>query len=158
LQNGAKKLKKKDRQPAVDAVNFTNIAESVEEDDDMGKSYAAVILDDASHKKLAYGLESQIPDDWKVIAHHMTIQYPGVPDDVKKDIGKTVTLTATEIGKSNLAIAVRVTGYESKNKIPHVTIAINEDDGGQAKNSNDIKNWTKLSKPITLTGKVEEAT
>lgn len=118
--------------------------------------YSAVLLDDASHRKLIYGFESQIPDGWDVIAHHMTIKYPGITPEAKKDLGKTVTLTVTELGISDKAIAVKVTGYPSANRIPHITLAVNTENGGRPKDSNDIKNWTKVSQPITLTGVVSE--
>ena len=127
--------KKKDRQPAIDGVNFSLIAES------MKQSYSAIVLDNDSHEKLI--TEIDIPSGWSVIAHHMTIQFPGIPEEAKSDLGKTVILTATELGISDKAIAVKVSGYPSKNKTPHVTIAINKTNGGQAKHSNDIANRCK---------------
>jgi hypothetical protein len=41
-------------------------------------SYTALILDEGSHKKLVDSID--IPEDWEVVAHHMTINM-GSPDD-----------------------------------------------------------------------------
>lgn len=116
-------------------------------------SYSAVVLDEKSRHKLLSNLDFYIPDDWKVIAHHMTINLGELKD--KSDIGKKVSLVATEMGMSMMAFAVKVEGYPSKNEIPHITIAINPD-GGKPVMSNNIKKWDKLNKPIRLTGIVTE--
>lgn len=119
--------------------------------------YSAVVLDDASRSKLFTALAHKIPKDWETIAHHMTIVFgQGLPDDMKEDKGKMVHLMATEIGISDMAIAVKVSGYPSKNEIPHVTMAINKAKGGKAVMSNDIKNWEKLNSHINLSGIVTE--
>ena len=55
-----------------------------------------------------------------------------------------------------MAVAVRVTGFESKNKIPHVTMAVNIENGGKPVMSNDIKEWKALETPIKLSGEVKE--
>jgi hypothetical protein len=72
----------------------------------------------------------------------------------KTDIDKDVTLTVTHVGLSDKAMAVVVTGYRSKNKTPHVTIAINPNDG-KAKDSNDITNFKEV-KPFEIVGKITE--
>lgn len=36
-------------------------------------SYSAVLLDEPSREKLLRAIEDKIPKDWKVLAHHMTI-------------------------------------------------------------------------------------
>lgn len=104
--------------------------------------YSAVVLDNESKQIILntkYPIE--IPSDWKIFAHHMTIAFgKSVPN--KEDLGKTVVLTATHIGKSEKAMALRVTGYESTNKVPHITIAVSPD--GKPVMSNDITNWVKI--------------
>lgn len=137
-----------DKQKITDPVNFSFITEGEET-----KVYGAVVLDKESQEKLISGLKDQIPNGWKVIAHHMTIQFPGFPDDKKDDLGKQVKLTATEIGKSEEALAVKVNGYFSKNKIPHITIAIPPN--GKAVNSNNITSWNTIT-PIKLSGVVSQ--
>jgi hypothetical protein len=83
----------------------------------------------------------------------MTIAF-AKPVPNQEDLGKEVTLTVTELGSSDMALAVRVEGYPSKNEIPHITIAINPN-GGKAVMSNDITEWMKL-KPFNISGKVTE--
>ncbi len=94
--------------------------------------------------------------EWKLICHHMTIKFPGTPDFIKPYIDSDQKLEAISLGISDKAIAVRVVGFHSENKIPHITIAINVKGGGKAVDSNKITNWTKLEKPIKLTGVVKE--
>ena len=52
------------------------------------------------------------------------------------------------------AIAVKVDGYHSSNKIPHVTIAIPKD--GKPFHSNLITDWRPVDEEIILKGKVRE--
>ena len=54
------------------------------------------------------------------------------------------------------AMAVQVEGYQSKNDIPHVTLAVNPD-GGKPKDSNSIQNWQDI-KPFFIGGFVNEIT
>lgn len=115
-------------------------------------SYSAVVLDDNSRNTLFGKVGKLIPSDWKVIAHHMTINMGELKD--KTDLGKDVTLTVTEVGLSDMAMAVKVEGYKSKNAIAHITIAVNPK-GGKPFMSNGIEDW----KPILnfkLNGKVTE--
>jgi hypothetical protein len=44
----------------------------------------------------------------------------------KSDLGNEVRLKVTHLGVSDMAIAVKVNGYESVNVIPHITVAINQ--------------------------------
>jgi len=122
------------------------------------KKFASLVLDDKSRSKLLSEVSQYIPDGWKIIAHHMTINFgKGLPEDLKNDLDKTKTVVANEIGISEMAIAVKVNGYHSDNAIPHITIAINPN-GGKPVMSNDITNWEPLDLPITLNGVVTEQT
>ena len=114
--------------------------------------YSAVVLDTASRTFLLDFVDDYIPEGWKVIAHHMTINLGELKD--KTDIGEEVTLTVTEVGLSDMAMAVKVTGYPSKNEIPHITIAINPD-GGKPAMSNQITKWRPV-KTFMLNGVVTE--
>jgi predicted kinase len=120
------------------------------------KMFASLVLDDSSKSKLLSSVSKYIPEGWKVIAHHMTINFgKGLSDNLKGDLGKTKSITAREIGISEMAIAVKVDGYSSDNEIPHVTIAINPN-GGKPVMSNDITDWKPLEAPILLNGVVSE--
>ena len=117
--------------------------------------YSAVVIDKESKNKLINALASKLPEGWKVFAHHMTIVFGKGLED-KSEIGKTVTLTATELGLSDKAMAVKVEGYHTNNKIPHVTVAVNTAEGGKPFNSNQIKDWHSLDETLELHGVVTE--
>ena len=120
------------------------------------KMFASLVLDDSSKSKLLSSVSKYIPEGWKVIAHHMTINFgKGLSEDLKGDLGKTKSITAREIGISEMAIAVKVDGYPSDNEIPHITIAINPN-GGKPVMSNDITDWKPLEAPISLNGVISE--
>lgn len=119
--------------------------------------YTGVVLDEKSRQYLFERFSTLISGtNWKFIAHHMTINL-GVAKK-PEDLGKKVTLTAIGFGTSSKAIAVRVSGWETKNEIPHVTIAINTENGAKPYDSNLIKNWHEYNDPYTLTGVVTEVT
>lgn len=129
--------------------------------------YSAVVLDEKSQLKLEKLAEDikvngvRVPilvrdNGWKMYNHHMTINMGELPNYLKQYIGTKQKLEATHIGVSPMAVAVRVSGFESKNKIPHVTVAVNISGGGKPVMSNDIKDWRPLETPIKLVGEVKE--
>jgi hypothetical protein len=119
--------------------------------------YSGVILDESSHEKLINRFTSFIPEGWEIFTHHMTIVTKGLPEELKGDLGKLITLTVEAIGVSDMAIAVKVSGYPSKNDIPHVTLAVNPE-GGKPHMSNQIKNWCDLSQQFKIAGTIREIT
>jgi hypothetical protein len=117
--------------------------------------YSAVVLSKESHNKLLEVFADLIPEGWKEFAHHMTIVFgKGLPEDQKKDLDQEVTLHATDIGISDDAIAVKVEGYSTTNKIPHITIAVSPQ--GKPQMSNQIENWQPLGYDLPLNGTVTE--
>ena len=118
--------------------------------------YSAVVLDDKSQKELLSRFKDSIPEGWKPFAHHMTIVF-GKGLDNKSEVGKSVELTVTELGKSDKAMAVKVEGYPSTNKIPHITLAVNTSEGGKPFMSNQITDWGPVEN-FTVTGTVTEVT
>ena len=119
--------------------------------------YSAVVLDDDARSHLFNIVKKyvEIPFNWRKIAHHMTIVFKeGLPPNLKDDIGNRVPLTLKKIGISEDAIAVEVDGYPSKNKIPHITIAIPQD--GKPFNSNLITDWKPIEEDVLIYGKVSE--
>lgn len=115
--------------------------------------YSAIILDEESKIKLYETFKWLIPFDYKIFCNHMTIVFgKGIPN--KDDLGKNVTLAVTHIGWTDKVIAVKVEGYESVNKVAHITVAVNPD-GGKPVMSNDITNWQNV-KRFVLEGVVTE--
>jgi len=115
--------------------------------------YSAVVLNDQSKTALMQRFGSNLPDGWVVYCHHMTIIFgKGIEDE--NELGKEVELTVTELGSSNMAIAVKVDGYPSSNAIPHITVAVNVANGGKPFMSNKITDWGSidLGHPLLLYG------
>lgn len=86
----------------------------------------------------------------------MTICMGELSESQKSDIGKLVTLTCTELGKSDKAIALKVEGYSSSNSTPHITLFVNTANGGKPVDSKKITEWNPLSRQITVQGIVTE--
>lgn len=116
--------------------------------------YSGVVLDTANRTNLLDKVQSGIPQGWKVIAHHMTIKLGELND--KKEIGKNVTLTVTHVGFSDMAMAVKVEGYQTSNPVPHITIAVNSA-GGMPSMSKGITKWQQV-KSFMVNGQVMEIT
>ena len=124
---------------------------NLNEDDNKTISYSAVVLDHESSELLLDTFNDEIPDGWKKYAHHMTISLGKAVED-ENLLGSVQTLIVTQIGKSDMAVAVRVEGFPSKNKIPHVTLAVNPE-GGKPFMSNKIEEWEDIV-PFEITGEV----
>ena len=119
-------------------------------------TYCGVQLSSESHDDLISAVGSFIPEGWNLYAHHMTMLFgrnknEAVEKYLVDHLGETVELTATELGISSDAIAVKINSLvPSDNKIPHVTIATPQN--GKAVKSNMITDWTRLNKSIKLSG------
>ncbi len=118
--------------------------------------YTALKLDEESHNRLKTILASEIPEGWKIFCHHMTINLGDASvGPAAEFVGKTMTLRAVKLGKDEKVMAVRVeSDCPSSNSIKHVTVAVNFAGGGKPKDSNDLKNWVPLERPIELSGVV----
>lgn len=116
--------------------------------------YSCVLLDEHSKQTLLGKLGIWIPQDWIIICKHMTINLGELKD--KTYLGKEVVLTVTKLGLSDMALAVQVEGFKSKNNIPHITIAVNQE-GGKPVMSNEITKWQDM-KPFMVKGIVTEIT
>ena len=120
--------------------------------------YTAVVLTKRSRFELLNFLgkseETQIPEDWEIIAHHMTMKFGA---NSHKHERQSELLTIDAIGQTDKVIAVRVNagGHLSTNDTPHITIAVDRANGGKPVQSNNILNWTKLENPPTLMGTIE---
>lgn len=115
--------------------------------------YSCVLLDNASKTALlTRDFPIQIPDGWTEYGHHMTINLGPLKGNSK--VGDKVSLTVEAVGISDKAMAVKVSGHETKNDIPHITLAVNPD-GGKPVMSNDITKWQDI-KPFMVQGVVTE--
>lgn len=144
-----------------DTVDYNNYDLMHREDGDV--EYFSIDLDEESRNELLSSFWDEIPVEWKdygkIYGKHMTIYYGdprGKRDDIaeyiEQNLGEQVELTVTELGISDKAMAVRVTGnFITNNDKPHITLAIPA--GSKAKFSNQIENWIPLE-PFTLKGKI----
>lgn len=119
-------------------------------------SYSAVVLDEPSKQKLINRFKNLIPDEYEIIAHHMTINMGEIDQEYEKYIGFPVRLKVEDFGIDDKVAAVGVSGFPSKNEKPHITLAVNRKEGGKPVMSNELNNWYNIKKPIHLKGKVEE--
>jgi len=116
-------------------------------------SYTALVLDEGSHKKLVDSLD--IPENWEVVAHHMTINM-GSPDKgpAAELVGQEAPLTVNTQAQDELVMAAGVElPIPSSNEIKHITVAVNREAGGKPFFSNKLTHWKSIS-PITLKGVV----
>jgi len=130
--------------------------------------YSAILLDEKSQLSLSAWADKNIKVDgvrlpilvrdngWEMACHHMTIKYPGTPEFVKKYLDTEQRLEVTHVGISDKVVAVRVVGFPSENKIPHITVAVNVRAGGKPVMSNIIKDWKAVENGPKLRGTVKE--
>ena len=95
-----------------------------------------------------------IPEDWRIYCDHMTVVYnDGGMEAMHQYVqyyrrtGETVALRVEEIGVSENCVAVKVSGFPSNNRIPHITVATAPN--AKPVMSNQITQWKKIA-PITL--------
>ena len=128
--------------------------------------YFGVFIDENAKRLNEIAIEKQgmdIPYDWKLFNHHMTIAFNNKTEDAqnlydvyKHTFGKTITITVDGIGVSDDAIAVRIRFNDPiANKIPHITIATPQT--GKPVNSNYITKWYDIE-PYDITGTLNEFT
>lgn len=122
--------------------------------------YTAVVLNEKSQKRLMRTFAPQIPQGWKTYGHHMTVNMGLItkgPLESEDWLGYVAELEVTHVGMSDMAMAVAVqTDIPSVNNVKHVTIAVNTEEGGKPKMSNDIQQWEDVVPHIDLYGSVQE--
>lgn len=131
-----------------------------DEDQPVKISYTALVLDKESHKALVSAVEDLVPDNWELIAHHMTINMgPAVDRDIVGEMGEMV-VKKLGVDHNLGVIAVGVdSDVFSMNKIKHITVAVNREVGAKPYLSNKIEDWITAPEGLnglTLTGTVEE--
>ena len=115
--------------------------------------FTAIVLSPASQnvcieKALALGA---LPHGHPAKCHHVTLSMGRVSGYA---IGAHREMTVTHIGETKGRVtAFRVNGAgDSKNRIPHVTIAVFGD--AKPKESNEIREWRAIE-PFDISGKIE---
>lgn len=118
-------------------------------------SYTAIVLDELSRQLLYKRFNKIIPENWKFIAHHMTINMEGAnKGPAALLLNKQAELTGIALASSDKAIAIEVESVvPSLNPVKHITLAVSP--SGKPSDSRDLTNWQKI-KPIKLNGIVQE--
>jgi hypothetical protein len=119
-------------------------------------SYSAVVLDETSRQRLIDKFKNLIPEGWEVIAHHSTIKMGALDLNDKLSINEEITLTVSDYAIDDKVMAVGVTGFQSYNSKPHITIAVNRQEGGKPMMSNKLTNWKRIRIPLIIRGKVTQ--
>ena len=120
-------------------------------------AYTGVVLDEKSRSKLLGMLGNNIPAGWEKIAHHMTMNLGVIKPEWEKYLGMTVPLKVTHVGHNDKVMAVGVESpVPTKNKNPHITIAVNRKNGGKPAMSDDIEKWKTIAFGLDLEGVVKE--
>ena len=119
--------------------------------------YVGIFLDEDSQADLKNLYPT--PTGWKPYYDHMTVVFNDgsylakvVKDFNESNLEEDVPLTATAIGISENAMAVKVRlplGVLCANKIAHVTLSVSPD--GKPSDSNDIQIWHKIE-PVEIWG------
>ena len=119
-------------------------------------AYSAVVLDERSRNRLIKNFKKLIPDDWEILADHMTINMGEINSKYERYLGIPLPLKVESFGINDKVAAVKVSGFPSENEIPHVTLAVNRKEGGKPVMSNNIEKWYPIKRSINLIGKVQE--
>jgi hypothetical protein len=122
--------------------------------------YTAVVLDEHSREKLIKYFKAIIPENFEIIAHHMTINLGDIDPEIQpmfeKNKGINIPLMVNDYAINDKVIAVGVSGFPSKNNKPHITIAVNRMIGATPKMSNELTDWKPLKRPFMVVGKPTE--
>lgn len=119
-------------------------------------TYTALVLTDESHAKLVAAYKKAVPDDWSIVAHHMTMNMGRIKPEHEHLLGSFADLVVKEFAMDDLVAAVKVeSDIPTVNAIPHVTFAVNRKAGGKPVMSNELTDW-KSVEPMVLRGRIEE--
>ena len=112
-------------------------------------AYSAVVLDEKSRSRLLERFKSLIPEGWEILAHHMTINMGEINPEYKEFLGfDDVHLNVNDIAMDDKVMAVGVTGFDSTNTKPHITLAVNRAIGGKPYMSNKLTDWKSIGRPL----------
>lgn len=123
--------------------------------------YYGIFFDKNTQKQLLKIAKDyvDIPDDWKIFCHHMTIIFNDKSEEkqliakkLEAYIGSKHDITIDSIGVSDRAIALGVRFY-TQNEHSHITIATAPD--AKPVESNNITNWYNLDQEFSVEGTLD---
>ncbi len=115
--------------------------------------FTAIVLDGESRKAcIARAQDLDLIGDFpKVHCHHVTLCMGALPYEVT-DPKRTVVVTHYGRIKGRVSAFRVAFASDSRNEVPHVTIATSDD--AKPRESNDIREWIPVAN-FTLTGTVQ---
>lgn len=132
--------------------------------------YTALVLD-KQHQSYILALKETIAHaacfhkasvkDWKDYAHHMTLNMGGFDkgENPKEVLGEHFTVKCDAVGCNGKCLALRVSdtsGLISVNDVPHITVAVDVENGAKPFMSNEITEWIPVNTPFYVSGIVQE--
>lgn len=119
--------------------------------------YSALVLDEQSHNKLVQAFRDLIPQGYEIFAHHMTIKMGPLDGPFAQLKGIEAQALVTHIACDDRVCAVKVeTNVPSKNKVKHITLAVNKLGGGKPVHSNELSKWQPVASQFEVVGIVKE--
>jgi hypothetical protein len=121
-------------------------------------SYMAIVLTEEAHNELVSRFSHLWEKrGWKTYAHHMTLHMGKPRPEEIPLLGTHTTLTIDAMAHDEMVVAVKATpwGVQSDNNTPHITLAVNRDEGGKPVMSNKLQDWEDVE-PFNIRGRIEE--
>jgi len=118
-------------------------------------AYTAAILNQHTTNELIYQFKDKVPNEWKIICHHMTINIGDLLNEFSNFTQSSGNLTCVAFGiEHDLQVAAILveTDIPSTNTNKHITFAIG--DQGKASFSNKIEKWELLDTPFQITADI----
>ena len=123
-------------------------------------AYSAIVLNKSSRERLLRVMGDKIPENWEVIADHVTINMGSIKDDATPHLDLPILIQALDyaINDKVLCVGVNCDPIKTKNSKPHITIAVNREGGAKPRDCNDIPDneFINLKRPLRLSGYVRE--
>jgi hypothetical protein len=121
-------------------------------------TYTAAILTNASRDILVEKFKNWATGNFEIIAHHVTMYMGSIKPNDKHLLGKEVQIKIVSIASDDKVIALGVIpiGFNSNNKNPHITFAVDRTAGGKPVMSNNLEKWNPIS-PFILNAIIEES-
>lgn len=116
--------------------------------------YTALVLPSSERKRLRQRVAQNIPEGWRIFCHHVTLNMGPITKgkNIKSLLGHEIDFTVDAFGINDKVCAVRVShianGVCSMNKVPHVTVAVDQVNGGKPVMSNDLQMWVPIRNEI----------
>lgn len=103
-------------------------------------TYIAAVLTEDSRNILIEKFEHWATGDFEIIAHHCTMYMGAIKNKDRHLLGVQVQIQIFSVAQNDkvMALGVIPIGFDSDNKYPHITFAVNRKAGGKPVMSNQL--------------------